>query len=263
MTVERVSVPVETRVPTGATNAYLIGTTNAALIDPATRTPELDAAVAQRSLDHILVTHTHPDHVGAVHAYAAESDATVWGLTGRTERFQQATGVTPDRTFREGTTIPSTPPLQVIALPGHAPDHVAFTPQTKSRSIAVIGDIAVATGSVFIGATDGDMRAYYTTLRRLLAHNYNRLYPGHGNPITDPQTRITELLAHRRYREHRIETAVRDGARTVSDILTAAYDKDLTGVEDLAAATVRAHLMKLHRERRLIWDGETAHPQRS
>ena len=41
------------------------------------------------------------------------------------------------------------------------------------------------------------------------------------------------------------------GASDVDDVLDAAYEKDLTGVEDLARATVRAHLRKLADEGRI------------
>ncbi|MFC6737669.1 MBL fold metallo-hydrolase, partial [Halolamina salina] len=77
MHVERVSIPVETRAPTGATNAYLVGESPAVLVDPAGRTDELDALVEEHEVGTIAVTHTHPDHVGAVADYAAEGEIEV------------------------------------------------------------------------------------------------------------------------------------------------------------------------------------------
>ena len=50
------------------------------------------------------------------------------------------------------------------------------------------------------------------------------------------------------------------GARDVADIVEAAYEKDLTGVRDLAAATVRAHLEKLAVEGHVRWNGDRAVP---
>lgn len=259
-----VTVPVETRAPGGSTNAYLVGRETTLLVDPAARSPSLDEAVTDHGVDHLAVTHTHRDHVGAVADYARETDATVWCRRGRERRFREATGRTADRTFGEGTTIPTDPPVTVLDTPGHAPDHVAFavqrsdatgTGRQSSRATEVlVGDLAVAEGSVVVGAPEGDVRAYCTALRRLLARDARLLHPAHGPVITDPRTTCTRLLAHRHDRERRIEAAVRGGAGDVDAVLDAAYDKDLTGVRDLARATVLAHLEKLARAGRIDWD---------
>lgn len=260
MSLSCVSVPVSTRAPTGQTNAYLLGEETALLIDPAAVTDRLDAAVTEREVDHIAVTHTHPDHVGGVQAYADRTGATVWARSGRIDRFESATGVTPDRHLREGTEIPVDPPVGVRELPGHAPDHVGFVVATGAGAVAVIGDVATAEGSVVVGREDGDMRAYMTSLRRLIVGEYATLYPGHGPPITDPGTRLATLLDHRLTRERRVEEAVQSGCHTIDEILAAAYEKDLTGVRDLARETVAAHLQKLAVEGRVRWDGTTATP---
>jgi hypothetical protein len=84
------------------------------------------------------------------------------------------------------------------------------------------------------------------------------LYPGHGPPIDDVRTACRRLIEHRLDRERRVLRAVEGGARTVAEIVDGAYEKDLSGVEDLAAATVQAHLEKLAVEGSLGWDGERA-----
>jgi hypothetical protein len=55
-------------------------------------------------------------------------------------------------------------------------------------------------------------------------------------------------------------SAIRDGARTLDDVLDAAYEKDLTGVRDLARSTVAAHLEKLAVEGKVELDGERVRP---
>jgi glyoxylase-like metal-dependent hydrolase (beta-lactamase superfamily II) len=268
MHVQQVSVPTETLAPTGATNAYVVGDDEAILVDPATRTDDLDAAVAAASVEHLLVTHAHPDHVGAVAHYADSCDATVWARAGRERRFERATGVAPDRTFREGTVIgettddeptddDSTPAEATVEeTPGHAPDHVALA----TDGAMLTGDLVVSAGSVVVGSDDGDVRAYLSSLRRLYAKNPDRLYPGHGPVIETPRDHIVRLIRHRLDREAKILTAVRDGARTLDEILDAAYDKDLSGVRDLARTTAAAHLEKLAVEEKVAWDGERATP---
>ena len=248
--VDRFSIPVDTRAPGGATNAYVIGTDQTLLVDPAARTDTLDTVVREKVADHVAVTHTHPDHVGAVAAYAVETDATVWARRGYEDRFADATGVEPDRTFVAGDRLG---PATVVDLPGHAPDGVGF----ETRNGVVCGDVAVAEGSVVVAAPEGDMRAYLTTLRRLQTRDPPVLFPGHGPRIDDPQSECARLIGHRLARERAVLTAVRGGATDLDEVLEAAYGKDLTGVSDLARATVRAHVEKLARERRVRWDAST------
>ncbi len=256
----RVAVAVETRAPTGETAAYLSSGPDALLVDPAGRTAELDDAVRATDVAHVAVTHHHPDHVGAVADYARAAGATVWARRGRTDSFEAATGVAPDRTFTEGTTIPAGDDgVTVLDLPGHAPEHVGF----GTDAGVVSGDVAVAEGSVVVGAPEGDMRAYLTSLRRLHARRPPRLYPGHGPTITEPRAVCRRLVRHRRRRETRVRAAVESGAETPDDILDRAYEKDLTGVRDLALATVRAHLEKLAVDGAVRWDGRRARPARA
>jgi len=259
MELTRIPVDVETRAPGGQTNAYVVGRSDALLVDPAWRTPALDAAVADRSVAHVAVTHRHPDHVGAVASYASEFDATVWARAGREDEFESATGIAPDRTFRDGTTIPvSGGGVDVVETPGHAPEHVAFAVEGD----LLVGDLAVAEGSVVVGAPGGDVRAYLSSLRRVHARvpAPARLLPGHGAVVTDPRPTCARLIEHRLDRERRVLAAVESGAIDVDAVIDAAYGKDLTGVRDLADATVRAHLEKLAVEGRVEWDGHRARP---
>lgn len=249
--IDRVPVAVETRWPGGRTNAYLVGDDPALLVDPPAVDPRLTEAVERRRVTHIAATHTHDDHVGAVARYAERTGATVWARAGRTGRFVEATGRTPDRTFRDGTTIG---PATVVATPGHAPDHAAF----RVGHRALVGDLAVEQGSVFVGGDDGDLRAYLVSLRRLRHAGLGTLYPGHGPVIDDADTTLERLLAHRLDRERRVLEAVRGGATELDAVVDAAYGKDLTGVADLARLTVAAHLEKLAVEGRVAWDGARA-----
>jgi glyoxylase-like metal-dependent hydrolase (beta-lactamase superfamily II) len=197
----------------------------------------------------VAVTHAHPDHVGAVDHYAGETGATVWAHADHVDRFVGATGVEPDRTFADGDAVG---PARVVATPGHAPDHVCF----RVGDDVCCGDLAVAAGSVVVGAPDGDVRAYLDSLRRVRDLAPARLYPGHGPVVDDPRATLDRLHDHRLDRERRILRAVREGADDVDAVLAAAYEKDLTGVEDLARATVVAHLAKLDADARVAFDAD-------
>ena len=255
MHVERLPLEVPTRAPTGRTACYVVGRDDALLVDPAATDERVEARLDD--VADVAVTHHHPDHVGAVAEYARRADAAVWCRYGREDAFAAATDATPDRTFREGTAIETGDgPVVVRDTPGHAPEHVAF----ETGDGLVSGDLAVAAGSVVVGAPEGDMRAYLTSLRRVLGLNPERLLPAHGPTIEDVRGTCERLIDHRLDRERRVLAAVGDGAGSVDEILASAYEKDLAGVEDLARATVRAHLEKLDHEGRVRWDGDRAEP---
>ena len=255
MHVERLPLEVPTRAPTGRTACYVLGRADALLVDPAATDERVEARLDD--VAHVAVTHHHPDHVGAVAEYADRANATVWCRYGREDAFEAATGATPDRTFREGTVVETGDgPVAVRDTPGHAPEHVAF----EADGNLVSGDLAVAAGSVVVGAPEGDMRAYVTSLRRVIGLAPDRLLPAHGPVIDDVRDTCERLIDHRLDRERRVLAAVESGSETVEDVLSAAYDKDLAGVEDLARATVRAHLEKLDHEGRVRWEGQRAVP---
>ncbi len=182
MDIRRCPVETTTRAPDGETNAYILGTDPVVLVDPADESAALERLLADRSVAHILVTHMHPDHVGGVAEYANRTGATVWARCGRVDRFQAATGVSPDRTFLPGTTLEvDGERIRILDAPGHAPDHIAL--EAGRGGPICCGDCAVREGSVVIGAPEGDMRAYMTTLRRLWHSPRPR-----STPVTAPSS---------------------------------------------------------------------------
>jgi Zn-dependent hydrolases, including glyoxylases len=223
------------------------------LIDPGVDGPALDDALAGVDVDHVAVTHAHPDHAGAVAAHA--DGATVWAARGHADRFRTTTGVDPDRTLAESDRVAG---ARVLATPGHAPDHLAFLTDAS----AACGDLARAGGSVAVAAPDGDLRTYLLSLRRLRLRRPARLSPGHGPVVDDPVAALDRLYDHRRERERRVLAAVRAGAGDPDAVLARAYDVDLTGVRAQARATVVAHVEKLAAEGRVRWEpaAETVQP---
>ena len=255
MRLERVEIAVSSRAPGGGVAAYVLGDGDGILVDPGADSDRLRRVAEGVGIEHVIATHHHPDHVGAIAAYAEE--ATVWARRGRSEDFERASGVVPDRTFSPGSTIETTAgAVSILDTPGHAPEHVAL----GVGDSFVTGDLAVAEGCVVVGAPEGDLRAYLISLRRLYARDPERLYPGHGPVIDDPRATLRRLIEHRLARERDVLAAVENGFGTISTITDAAYEKDLSGVEELARATVVSHLEKLAVEGALQWDGKQVRP---
>ncbi len=168
----------------------------AALIDPGGEAERLLAEVRKRglSLEKILLTHGHLDHVGAA---AALRDALGVPIVGpqREEAFwldslpQQAElfgfpptpPLVPDQWLADGDTVDvGTIRFEVLHCPGHTPGHVVFYQRTAG--LAFVGDVLFK-GS--IGRTDfprGDHAALIRAIREKLfpLGDDVRFVPGHG-----------------------------------------------------------------------------------
>ena len=168
----------------------------AALIDPGGESERLLAEVARRglTLEKILLTHGHLDHVGAA---AALRDALGIPIVGPqcAEQFwldilpQQAEmfgfpptpAFSPDQWLEDGDRVEvGSIHLDVLHCPGHTPGHVVFY-QPAAR-LAFVGDVLFK-GS--IGRTDfprGDHAALLAAIREKLfpLGDDVRFVPGHG-----------------------------------------------------------------------------------
>ena len=113
------------------------------------------------------------------------------------------------------------------------------------------GDAVLGEGSVFIAPDPGALRGYLAALRRLRAMDLALLCPGHGPVVEDPAAKLDEYLAHRLDRERRVIAALDAGARTVDELLDAAWADAPAVLRPAAAVTLAAHLDKLEEEGRL------------
>jgi glyoxylase-like metal-dependent hydrolase (beta-lactamase superfamily II) len=221
------------------TNSWLIGRDPAWLVDPG---PALDEHVealvteieARGGLAGIALTHDHGDHCEAVPAIRA--------------RFPQAplaaARATAEVRLGDGTRFG---PLEAVATPGHAPDHMAFV----VGDVGLTGDAVLGQGSVFIAPDPGALAAYLEALEKLRQRQLTLLAPGHGPPVVDPQAKLTEYIEHRLDRERRLLGALNRGARSVSEMLAAAWDDVPAPLLPAATVTLAAHLDKLADEGRL------------
>jgi len=245
MTLERFDValvPADNPGPftlTG-TNTWIVGRDPCWIVDPGPALDEhvehvLAEAARRGGAAGIALTHDHPDHVGAA---AAVRDG-AGRVPVAAARWEDA-----DVVLVDGDTFG---PLEVVATPGHATDHLAFV----TGPICFTGDAVLAESSVFVAPDPGALRGYLAALRRLRAMDLQLLCTGHGPPVTDPAALLDRYLAHRADRERRLIAALDDGLRTVDDLLDRAWDDAPASLRLAAAATLMAHLGKLDEEGRL------------
>jgi glyoxylase-like metal-dependent hydrolase (beta-lactamase superfamily II) len=221
------------------TNSWIVGRDPAWLVDPGPALPDHLAALqdelaARGGLGGIALTHDHPDHAEAVGAMRERFPAAQLGAARGEVTVRLAQG------DRFG-------PLEVLALPGHAPDHLVFL----VGPVACCGDAVLGRGSVFIAPDPGALRGYLDGLARLRARRPRRLLPGHGPVIEDPAAKIDEYIAHRRAREQRLIEALAGGARQVDELLDRVWSDVPAELRGAAAVTLAAHLDKLAEEGRL------------
>ena len=236
---------------TGAGNhTYLLASSGAGvLVDAGTGHPEhlaaLERALADNhaSLQAVVVTHGHPDHVSGVPAIAIAHPKTVFAKYLRPDD-ERPRGVAwrplaDGDEIRVGDTL-----VKAVHTPGHAPDHVAFWHEA-TRSMYT-GDLVIAGGSVNIAASHGgNLTQYLASLQRVLEFEPRQLFPAHGPRVDDPPVLVHWYLEHRRKREGQIVAAIEAGHRTVEAIAESIYDGLEPPLMPAARENVRAHLDKL------------------
>jgi glyoxylase-like metal-dependent hydrolase (beta-lactamase superfamily II) len=230
------------------TNTYLVGIDEVAVIDPGPDDKRhIDAIIGasmQERVRWVVLTHTHPDHAPGTARLVKETGAEVLASGKRPDKDN---AIVPDRVIGEGDTIEGTEfGLDVLATPGHAPNHLCFL--LEEERVLFTGDTVLeGMWSVINPARGGDMTVYLATLARLEKLRLTRLCPGHGDVIDEPRARIQEYIAHRADREKQILKLLKGGPLRVSEIVAAAYgDGGLPpGLEEAAGWQVHAHLLKL------------------
>jgi glyoxylase-like metal-dependent hydrolase (beta-lactamase superfamily II) len=228
------------------TNSWIVGRDPAWLVDPGPALREhvdaLSEEIAHRGgLGGIALTHDHADHSEAVPAIRARFPAAkLAGARG---------GV--DLVLAEGAAFG---PFEVVATPGHAPDHLTFISVDAGGddgATAFTGDAVLGEGSVFIAPYPGALAAYLDGLRRLQGHRLGILLPGHGPPVRAAAEKLDEYVAHRLDRERRLLAALAGGKRTVDELLDDVWADAPAALRPAAAWTLAAHLDKLDAEGRL------------
>lgn len=246
------------------TNTWLLGEGAVTVIDPgpdlSTHLDAIRAALEPgEQVARILVTHAHLDHSALAPRLAAATGAPVMafgparagqrpamaalaatGLAGGGEGIDE--GFCPDLPLADGAVVDTQAgPVTALHTPGHLPNHLCF----RWRDAVFSGDLAMGWSTSLVSPPDGDMGAYMTSLLRLAGQGARVLYPGHGPAVTDPATRLADLVAHRRAREAQVRAALAAGGGTAAGIAAAIYTETPPALIPAAARNVLAHLLDL------------------
>ena len=166
------------------TNCYMVwedGSDTCILIDPGYE-PELlleQVRLQRKTLEAILLTHGHFDHVGGVKQIAAETGCKVYICAEELKQpLRYSDGLHYTDTVAEGDVLHLAGlTLQVLHTPGHTPGCVCY----------LCGDTLFSGDTLFAGTcgrTDlpgGDFKAIQASLQRLAALEGDlKVLPGHG-----------------------------------------------------------------------------------
>jgi glyoxylase-like metal-dependent hydrolase (beta-lactamase superfamily II) len=226
----------------------------------------------------IVITHFHPDHVGAAAPLAELTGAPVlqgtedyaqcvraWGTERSPERlvaYMREHGLPAEEAEQlrvDGNWLArlvhyagDPEPLaagdrvddwQVLHLPGHADGHLCL----ERDGVLIAGDALLATITPNVGlypeARPDPLGDYLESLSRIVELAPHVAYAGHGDTIEDPPRRAQDLIAHHRERLERTRAALSGEPRTAYEVSLALFPDPLSPVlRRFALAESRAHL---------------------
>lgn len=189
------------------TNCYIVGceeTMTAAVVDPSWDGKSIAATAVEQGYDitHILLTHSHFDHVGGLAELKAETNAPIYIHPEALSMLAQATMAAafwnvkiaappvPEEMLSEGQVIKvGNLQLQVLFTPGHAPGHVCF--YIADHAVLLDGDVLFQQS---IGRTDlpgGDAELLMRSIREqvMVLPDETHVLSGHGPATTIGQER--------------------------------------------------------------------------
>jgi glyoxylase-like metal-dependent hydrolase (beta-lactamase superfamily II) len=235
-------------------------------------------ATLEAPVTRILITHFHPDHVGAAADLAGLTGAPVfqgahdyeqclrtWGdlrIETRMPDYLTQHGTPEDEveSFRQESKVfvrfvrfVRDPALlragdevdgwAVLELPGHADGHIVFF----RDGVLVAGDTLLGSISPNIGlypdSRPDPLADYLLSLERIIELAPRLALPGHGDPIDDPPGRARELIAHHGVRLEETAAALDGQPQTAYELSLALFPDPLSpNLRRFALAETRAHV---------------------
>jgi glyoxylase-like metal-dependent hydrolase (beta-lactamase superfamily II) len=218
------------------TRTRLVGGDRVIIIDPgSTEASHLDAIaglVAHGVVTAVVVTHDHPDHATGADALA--------------ERFACAVRMARRRTLRDGDRLDSDAgELVAVATPGHTPDHMAL--HWPAEAAVFCGDLMLGGhDTALVAPPEGRLGPYLASLERIRRLEPRIIHPAHGPSFDRPESALDRYVRHRQLRLQQVRRALRAGAVSHGELLSAVYGDSLEpGLEPAATAALKAYLEHL------------------
>lgn len=234
------------------TNTYVLGEERFAVVDPGPLTePHLQQILhmcASGKIEQIWLTHAHPDHANGIPRLMELTQAKLLSFPVPAPTYPIPNLPAPDIIACDGNLIRWEEHVwEIFHTPGHASDHLCFFRRDDGGLLT--GDLIVGAGTVVIAPPDGNMQAYFHSLKRLLALGPKVLWPGHGEPISCAQEKIEEYLSHRLQRERQIMATLHEsGPTSLDSLVKQIYAPVSPALHPIAARQLHAHLLKLSAE---------------
>jgi glyoxylase-like metal-dependent hydrolase (beta-lactamase superfamily II) len=200
------------------------------------------------------VTHSHHDHCDGARALQAllGGEIGAFGPTG-TPRGAGAPSLgdsfvdpafVPDRRLGDGNTVRGKGfALDVLHMPGHAPDHLCFA--LVGKRTVFTGDHVMGWNTTVIAPPEGNMAKFLASLERLMQRHDKMFLPAHGGRVQTPQRVVKAYIMHRKWREQTILACLEKGVCTIPRIVGRLYGTLDTELKEAAALSVLAHLEHL------------------
>ena len=206
-------------------------------------------------LSAILLTHHHPDHVGAVNRCRQQFGVPVWAHA-ETARLLAAS-ISVDRELGDGERLPlGIAPdgqgeweLECHFTPGHAAGHLCFFERRYGSLLC--GDMMSTLSSILVDPADGDMAQYMDSLQRLAELPARMVFPAHGPATAAGSAALRQQWEHRHTRETQVVEAIAGGAKRVEEVVRSVYPQLDPSMQAFAALSVRSILVKLRHEGRV------------
>jgi glyoxylase-like metal-dependent hydrolase (beta-lactamase superfamily II) len=206
------------QIPLGAVNAFLIVGEDLSLVDTGYRGNETKIFKALASIgkgpadvSRIILTHSHPDHAGALAAVKKASGAPVWmhhedaelvrkGIAGRLP-YQVSPGLVNKLVFRffiknlpnavpqtdieeevrDGDVLPFAGGIRVLHTPGHSRGHICLL--VENDSLLIAGDICANMMGLDLSTVYEDASLGLESIRKVSRLDFEKAGFGHGSAI--------------------------------------------------------------------------------
>ena len=145
----------------------------------------VNAGAAWSDVSDVVITHGHPDHVGAVeHVRRAAPGARVLA--------SPADGVADAAPLLPGDMVGT---LRAVATPGHTPGHMSLF--DEDQGLLVVGDCAGTVDGQLVRAPErftADVERAEQSLHRLAALRATRMVFAHGPELDQPREALERLI---------------------------------------------------------------------